>query len=153
MQVLLQAAPLKVYPGTLVGVPLSRSLYRNCSWSRSLHRGQGALIPVLTSCLFNCSSPSLPHPTSNTLDSSVARPLTPLVPLPCSKCSLNKGWPRDSVSHGSRCGETGWGPPEGRGCGNLTTRELLASLQWDREKLGRERGTSAQGKGHSWNPT
>lgn len=90
-QVLLQAAPLKVYPGTSVGVPLSRSLYRNCSWSRSLHRGHGALIPVLTSCLFNCSSPSLPHPTSNTLDSSVARPLTLLVPLPCYKHSRTKG--------------------------------------------------------------
>lgn len=90
-QVLLQAAPLKVCPGTSVGVPLSWSLYRNCSSSRSLHRGQGALIPVLTSCLFNCLSPSLPHPTSNTLDSSVARPLTLWVPLPCSKCPLNRG--------------------------------------------------------------
>jgi hypothetical protein len=120
-QVLLQAAPLKVYPGTSVGVPLSRSLYRNCSWSRSLHRGHGALIPVLTSCLFNCSSPSLPHPTSNTLDSSVARPLTLLVPLPCYKHSLDKGWPRDSVSRGSRCGEPDWRSLERRGCWTLTT--------------------------------
>lgn len=108
--------------GASLSVPLQELLM-----SRSLHRGQGALIPVLTSCLFNCLSPSLPHPTSNTLDSSVARTLTLLVPLPCSKCSLNKRQPQDSVSHGNWCGKPSWGPPpppQRRGRGTLTTRNF-----------------------------
>lgn len=136
------------------GASLLVPLQELCSWSRSLHRGQGALIPILTSCLFNCLSPSLPHPTSNTLDRSVASPLTLLVPPPCSKCSLNKRLPQDSVSRGNRCGTLGCGPPEGRRCGTLTTRELLASLwQGTGRCCGGERGTPSQGRDHSWRPT
>ena len=47
---------------------------------KTLFRRQGGLIPVQTSCLSNNSSPSLPRPTSNTLDSAGLRSLTPLVP-------------------------------------------------------------------------
>ena len=75
-----------------------------------MHRRQGGLIPVLTSCLFNHSIPSLPRPTSNTPDGAGPRPLTPWVPLlvpripgfPGPQHSLNKEQPPDSGWGGNR---------------------------------------------------
>lgn len=87
--------------------------------------------------------PSLPRPTSNTLDCH-AQAFNPLCATALSSAFLNKGQPQESGSCGNRCRKLSWGHPEGSRCGSLTPQENPPS-RGDMEKARREgRGISGQ---------